>query len=120
MRLRAHLHRKRRGANAYIVRCLTEKRLRVPMILYRSAPQGLTLAAVLLAFLPSSIRSAIAHSHEGPKLLAQSDFYIFFIAKAVAIVAAALFFWERLVKTTKSTDRLLRRKAARAAEVSPY
>jgi hypothetical protein len=112
--VRAYIRGKRRRANVSIVRWLAEKRLRRCMILYGSAPQALVLILLLTAFLPSSIRSATAGMHDGPMpRLSHVNFYLWFVAKGIVIVAASLVLLERVLKTTRSSDRLIRKTEMR-------
>lgn len=107
---RAFFRRRRRRANSFIVRWLAEKRLRSCLILYRSAPQVLGFVVILTAFLPSSIRSAIAGMHDGRMpLLSHINFYLGFVAKGVAIFLASILLRERLSKAIRSSDRLLQK-----------
>jgi len=119
MGVRVYLQRKRRRVNAAIIRYLAYKRLRSSLIVYRAAPQGLALILILAAFLPSSIRAAVVHMHEGPRVLSYINFYLSFVAKAVAILVACLYLRDRVWKTTRSVDRLLRRTEAKRMRKMP-
>src|SRR5882724_1106605 len=87
------------------------------MILYRSALEALALILLLTAFLPSSIRLAIVGMHDGPMppLLSHINFYLSFVAKGLAIVLASIYLRERVLKATRSSDRLLQRTEMRVA-----
>ena len=116
MGVRAYIRGKRRRAHVSVVRWLAEKRLRRCMILYRSAPQALVLILLLTAFLPSSIRLAIVGMHDGPMpLLSHINFYLSFVAKGLAIVLASIYLRERVLKATRSSDRLLQKTEMRVA-----
>jgi hypothetical protein len=106
MGVRKYLRRKRRRANAAIIRCLAEKRLRVGLIVYRTLPRALAVLAALVA-----IRAVIIYARvkESPGM-----FYLDLTAKAVTIMAVGIILYEGLKRARKCTDKLLRRCAVRS------
>lgn len=82
------------------------------MVLYMSAPVVLTLVALLIAFMPFSIRASIAAMHSGPSsFLAHVNFYLRLVANAMWIIATYFALRLRLRKSIRISDKLLERQA---------